>query len=82
MKVQNYMFVASLAQLSAAARWGVPLERRQRGDGATPDNFASMMDASDTGLSGVLSGYSVASMFVTAMNCQFLYRISRLFSKS
>jgi hypothetical protein len=79
MKIQNYLCVALTAQLSAAGilqKAKRALVRRQIGDGASPSGggLSSLMSGlfGGTGtVSGVLSGYSIASTFVTAVNCKF-----------
>jgi hypothetical protein len=85
MKIQICLLVALTAQLSTAFTlpWSkakklpwpkvqARLERRQN-DGLTPSNAASLMGGSSTGtgLAGALSGYSIASMFVSTLNCKY-----------
>jgi hypothetical protein len=82
MKTQLVYCVATLADLSSALTLGRPakkIERRQNvvSEGASSsamvDALSSMANSllgGSQSVSGLLSGYSIASMAVTALNCK------------
>ena len=78
MKLQYYICIALTAQISAASilqNARRALVRRQESEGASPSSGLSGLMSGLFGgtgtVSGVLSGYSIASTFVTAVNCEF-----------
>jgi hypothetical protein len=90
MRVQVFLYAFYSAYLSEAVtlpRSAERLERRQSdaGDGATPtDAFGTIssilsgMLGGSQSISGLLSGFSIASMYVTAINCKLFVKHSQI----
>jgi hypothetical protein len=78
MKLQRYFYVALAAHQSAALtlpRVTDILERRQTESGGNSlvDTLGSILTGllgGSQSVSGMLSGFSIASMYVTAVNCK------------